>query len=1049
VRILAIRGENLASLAREFEVELGDGPLAASGVFAIVGPTGAGKSTLLDAICVALFDRTPRLGGRSTVLIGRGDDVVKLGAHDVRTILRRGASRGWAEVDFEGVDGKRYRSRWEVWRAQRGASGRLQDQRITLTCVDTGERLGGTRTETLDAIRARLGLKFEQFCRSALLAQGEFAAFLRADAADRADLLERMTGTEIYGDLSILAHKRASEVEGRLRERRAALGQINVLADDERAAVVAGQREATVQLGLARARRDRLAARAAWATQRRARVDAIAAAEVERAAAAREWTAAADLRERIERAQRAEQARPAWDERARAVAATRDAAVAVKTAEQTIQKVGAGRDRAIAERATLDEIVARARGVRVDAGLPPPEPGTGRVPGRGFEAARVGAELARLAGSVATLDERRRAAAEDITLARAQLQVAEHDAARFTTARAKSPIAAVRRAHESAGREVTATRALVAVCEQARIAAGDEASAASAHAERVAAGERHRAEMARAAEAAAKAKAALGEARRTLDRLAAAASLEHHRSQLADGEACPLCGATEHPWAGRGAVDELVDEQQARVDELNGAILAALAAGDASKHAIGATEAALAALDTRLAEAVKRRRSAAATFREALAALGELPWSDDPADPSAQRVAVERAAIAERGFEKARAALAVAEAAEQAATDANTAVIARTADLRHAEDRVRGIDDDATKIVAALRTLEADLIATRDAADVAVQTREREVAAATAGATAARAEAERAAVRVAQAEAALGAAARVADLTAAELADAMARPPGWIDGARRDLDAIAAKRARADAIVDERTRQLAAHDEARPALEETDADPGVDGALLVAAVDAASAEAIRLERAVAIAGERLRADDAARERRRAATVELDGAEAAAGVDRALADLIGSHDGKAFRTFAQSLTLDALLVVANDHLLQLAPRYQLERVPGHDLELQIVDRDLGDEVRSVSSLSGGESFLVSLALALALSSVSARNVRVRTLLIDEGFGTLDPGSLDTALSVLDALQQTGCQVGIISHVAGLIERVGAHVVVRPLGGGRSAVEIRAA
>jgi exonuclease SbcC len=212
---------------------------------------------------------------------------------------------------------------------------------------------------------------------------------------------------------------------------------------------------------------------------------------------------------------------------------------------------------------------------------------------------------------------------------------------------------------------------------------------------------------------------------------------------------------------------------------------------------------------------------------------------------------------------------------------------------------------------------------------------------------------------------------------------------------------------------------------------------------------AATAAVARLEHDVAIAGERLRADDRARELRAAAAAELDAAEAAAGVDRALADLIGSHDGKAFRSFAQSLTLDALLVVANDHLHQLAPRYQLERVPGHDLELQIVDRDLGDEVRSVSSLSGGESFLVSLALALALSSVSARNVRVRTLLIDEGFGTLDPGALDTALSVLDALQATGCQVGIISHVPGLIERVAAHVVVRPLGGGRSAVEIKAA
>ncbi|HUS32168.1 MAG TPA: SbcC/MukB-like Walker B domain-containing protein, partial [Kofleriaceae bacterium] len=160
----------------------------------------------------------------------------------------------------------------------------------------------------------------------------------------------------------------------------------------------------------------------------------------------------------------------------------------------------------------------------------------------------------------------------------------------------------------------------------------------------------------------------------------------------------------------------------------------------------------------------------------------------------------------------------------------------------------------------------------------------------------------------------------------------------------------------------------------------------------------------------------------------------------------LGEVIGSHDGKAFRSFAQSLTLDALLAVANSHLEELAPRYQLERVPKHDLELQVIDRDLGDEIRSVQSLSGGESFLVSLALALGLSSMSAHDVRVRTLLIDEGFGTLDPATLDTALAVLDELQSTGRQVGVISHVPALVERVRAHVRVSPKGGGRSEVVI---
>jgi exonuclease SbcC len=116
------------------------------------------------------------------------------------------------------------------------------------------------------------------------------------------------------------------------------------------------------------------------------------------------------------------------------------------------------------------------------------------------------------------------------------------------------------------------------------------------------------------------------------------------------------------------------------------------------------------------------------------------------------------------------------------------------------------------------------------------------------------------------------------------------------------------------------------------------------------------------------------------------------------------------------------------------------------VPGHDLDLQVIDRDMGDQVRSINSLSGGESFLVSLSLALGLSSLAARDIQVESLLIDEGFGSLDPGTLETALSVLDALQASGRKVGLISHVPGLAERVGVRIQVRPQGGGRSVLRV---
>jgi len=191
---------------------------------------------------------------------------------------------------------------------------------------------------------------------------------------------------------------------------------------------------------------------------------------------------------------------------------------------------------------------------------------------------------------------------------------------------------------------------------------------------------------------------------------------------------------------------------------------------------------------------------------------------------------------------------------------------------------------------------------------------------------------------------------------------------------------------------------------------------------------------------------RLRADEEGRARSASLALERDVQMAVAARWRAVSDLIGSSDGKKFRSFAQGLTLDALLRQANHHLLDLAPRYQLMRVPGQDLELQVVDRDLGDEVRSVNGLSGGESFLVSLALALALASIATRVTQSRTLFIDEGFGTLDRETLEHAMVALESLRASGRTVGVISHVPELHERIGVRVEVERTGVGRSRVVV---
>ena len=160
----------------------------------------------------------------------------------------------------------------------------------------------------------------------------------------------------------------------------------------------------------------------------------------------------------------------------------------------------------------------------------------------------------------------------------------------------------------------------------------------------------------------------------------------------------------------------------------------------------------------------------------------------------------------------------------------------------------------------------------------------------------------------------------------------------------------------------------------------------------------------------------------------------------------MGQLIGSKDGKRFRAFAQSLTLDILLGHANHRLEDLYPRYRIERIPGENLELQVIDRDMGDEVRSAKSLSGGETFLVSLALALGLSSLSANRTTVESLFIDEGFGSLDPECLDLVVTVLENLRASGRQVGVISHLGAIADRFTAQVRVGDIGGGRSVVGV---
>ncbi|RXU58543.1 chromosome segregation protein SMC [Pseudomonas protegens] len=264
MKILAIRLKNLASLAGPFEIDFTAEPLASAGLFAITGPTGAGKSTLLDALCLALFGAVPRLNniGRETKVPEVDSEIL---TSDPRTLLRRGSGSGYAEVDFVGIDGRRYRARWEANRARDKANGKLQASRQNLTDLDSEQLLSNqSKSEYKQLIEARLGLNFEQFTRAVMLAQSEFSAFLKADDKERSELLEKLTNTSIYSQLGRRAYSKSKEAEEVHKELKAQASGITPLDPEARAELDQQFDAARQQLKEQQARLKQLEAQHSW-----------------------------------------------------------------------------------------------------------------------------------------------------------------------------------------------------------------------------------------------------------------------------------------------------------------------------------------------------------------------------------------------------------------------------------------------------------------------------------------------------------------------------------------------------------------------------------------------------------------------------------------------------------------------------------------------------------------------------------------------------------------------------------------------------------------
>ncbi|HUZ23969.1 MAG TPA: AAA family ATPase [Streptosporangiaceae bacterium] len=971
--------------------------LTGSGLFLLEGPTGAGKTTILDAITFALY------GGLS------GDAA---GADRLRSDFAGPDAEPSVTLEFA-IRGTGYRVRRSPEyqrRKRRGDGFTTQAAQVHLERRD-GERwtsLSSNKAEAGELITEAIGLNRDQFTQVMLLPQGEFAKFLRSDDDDRRKLLTRLFGTELYDRITAELDRRRREAASARQEAQLRIQTAAAAAGEAAGLDTAGREEL---LTLSRA--DRVTRFKEIGAELAATIDVnreALEAEADRLATARA-TAERESRqaglltrltEALARLRGHESTRPEHERRAARLADARRA----EPVRPLLAELAEAQAAAVAARDGLAgllpepaaDLLAEVAAVRA-----------GEATDRADEAERGAAALQHLADQEAALPGRETelgdlsavaaTAADLVTRLELAKQELPERIETLTAAVSGARIAAAG-LPDALGQRATVAGRLDAA------ARGDELAAALA-------------DLGAAARAAIDAHQQLTDAYQQ----AMAARLENMAAELADqllaGAACPVCGSTEHPGP---------------ATPLDGAV----SADDVSE--------------------AERRRDAAATAREQAEAArdglaAELTGLAAAAGGgTAEGLAAELATLDER----------VAQAQEGAAELAGLA--AELADLQAERDRL-GEDlttataacatarEKASRAAAELDELRAELaaaarpyptVAVRQAALRQAAAADRQLARALDRLCAARADVDRASARASQEVRASG----FASLSAAQAA---VLPPGQ----QSILDEQVTAWAAALAVLTAGTQdaELAGLDPAHCAAAQTRAQAAaaaLDGAL------AAEREVRDACQALAAADRRLR--------ERLAELGLAEEEADRLAEQTdpvlrLAGLAKGMDGHrriALTTYVLRRWFEQVVRAANVRLGAMsAGRYELARTEEGDrknqrtgLTLAIIDRYTGEE-RSPRSLSGGETFYTSLALALGLADVvkaEAGGVELDTLFIDEGFGSLDTQTLDQVMAVIDELRDRGRAVGIVSHVADLKERVHERLEIRRLADGSSTTTV---